>query len=88
MLALRLQSILFGARTYAKVIPGKQANASSVNTLPSTNINPQPEVVVPKKSKLDKLHKKGPELEVTKILVKHGPLTSHEIWRSYQILLD
>lgn len=40
------------------------------------------------KDKYSHLHKKGPELEVSKILAKYGPLTSREIWRSYQIEID
>lgn len=31
-----------------------------------------------------KLHKSGPELLVTRILMVNGPLTSKEIWRIYE----
>jgi hypothetical protein len=54
---------------------------------PPPPVQPKPEVVSSPNSSSKfylKLHKGGPELLVTKILMINGPLTSKEIWRIFE----
>jgi hypothetical protein len=92
-----IQTLLyFFARTQKKV-PVKppilspqslQSLPSSPKSLPLAPSSLVPPVVTKEpgqgSKKLERLHKTGPELEVTKILIKYGPLTTKEIFRSYQ----
>ena len=72
MLAKSLSLIFYPIRTLS-LNPLKAATTQTQE--------PAKEVV---KDKYRHHHTEGPELEVTKILMKNGALTSKEIWRSYQ----
>ena len=78
MLSQRLSLILYSARTLS-LNPVK----STTQVVPSKDTTQ-----ITNKNKFGNLHTEGPELEVTKILMKNGALTSREIWRSYQLEIE